>query len=87
MNAKKAKLLRRLAKEASLNQETVTTETTYVELENRRKKMDLVEQTESGDFITVNRVVSQGQLLVSPSSEKGIYKQFKNALKGNKSDL
>ena len=80
MNSKKVKKLRKLAKDASANIESQNV--SYIEMENKRKFATVFDLDENNKLVETRKVVSSGQLILSPASYKGIYNQLKSAMSG-----
>jgi hypothetical protein len=83
MNAKKAKALRRLVKNAkNLKPEAFSdNQQEYFENEKKRKSIIVDEVNENGETVLKKVAISQGQLVANPATERGLYLHFKRIAK------
>lgn len=77
MNAKKAKALRKIARQL-VKQEVVKEGWVANGYINHQKVVPTTEQDEAGDNITVFKNMTVQQAVVNPNCGKGVYKRMKN---------
>jgi hypothetical protein len=81
MNSKKAKLMRKLVRQAAAQVDAEgkpTIDHSYFEIENRARTM--INVTEDGKVETVK--ISSGQLINTPGTKRAMYKTLKKSFSG-----
>lgn len=80
MNAKKAKALRRLVKNAQKINEDLKNAQEYTENVSKRKMLTYEDIDETGNHVSKDIAISQGQITVNPASPRGLYLHFKKSI-------
>ena len=79
MNAKKAKALRKLVRNALNTQPELFKGDHFIENESKRKTIQIEDLDEEGNIVTKKVAISPGQLSLNPTTARGLYTTLKNA--------
>ena len=79
MNAKKAKALRKLVRNALSTQPELFKGEHFIENESKRKVIQVEDLDEDGKVVTKKVAISPGQLTLNPTTARGLYTTLKNA--------